>query len=154
MHMTDDVENPTVVAPETLPKPRWFVPALVAAGVLVLAVAAVSITLGVSALTPQTFTAEGAMLTGYACDSMPGGYEDITQGAGVAVKDPSGKTVALGQLGAGKDLPDGLGCSFPFTVTDVPSGLKIYGVEVTHRGVIQYKEAALKKDGAVMSLGG
>lgn len=134
-------------------QPRWFIPALVCAGVIVLASAGLSVAIAVSTLAPHTFTAKGAVLImDSSCDDMSAGYDDIASGAPVAVKDASGKTVALGELGQGKDVD--AGCGFSFSVKDVPAGLGIYGIEVTHRGVIQYKEAALKKDGAAMSLGG
>lgn len=140
--------------PAKADRPRWFLPALIGAGVLVIAVAAVSIVGAVNALSPHTFTAKGGVvISGSTCDSISAGYDDITKGAGVTIKDPSGKAVAIGELGAGKDIGDS-NCAFLFTVKDVPAGLGIYGVEVTHRGVVQYKEAALKKDGAVMGLGG
>lgn len=152
-----DVDTPSPEAahqPEPRQKrPRWFAPALVGAGLLVVAAAAGSIAAGAAITAPHTFTAKGVvMLEGTDCTSIPGGYDDITKGAGVTVKDPSGKVVGLGELAAGKDIGSGLGCAFFFSVKDVPSGLGIYGVEVTHRGLLQYKESTLKKDGAVMSM--
>lgn len=152
--MADTVPEGPSDSPTEASRPRWFIPALVGAGVVVLAAAGVSVALAAAALAPHTFTAKGAVLiTDSSCDDMSVGYDDISSGAPVAVKDPSGKTVALGELGKGKDVGDA-GCGFFFSVKDVPAGLGIYGIEVTHRGVVQYKEAALKKNGAVMSLGG
>ncbi|WP_326644568.1 hypothetical protein OIE67_25690 [Nonomuraea fuscirosea] len=66
-----------------------------------------------------------------------GGYDDIRQGAQVVVTDAAGKTIALGQLGAGGWKRD-VGCSFLFTVPEVPAGEKFYGIEVSHRGRVQY----------------
>ncbi len=66
-----------------------------------------------------------------------GSYADIQPGATVTVSDASGKTLALGALGDGTQ--DGASnCKVPFTVTGVPAGEKFYGVEVTHRGRLQY----------------
>ena len=153
-----DVDTPT---PEAAPeraepkptRPRWFVPALIGAGALIVLAAAGSVAAAVALSAPHTFTAKGVvMLSGTDCASIPPGYEDITKGADVTVKDPSGKVIGLGELGAGKDLGSGIGCAYFFSVKDVPSGLGIYGIEVTHRGLLQYKEASLKKDGAVMSM--
>jgi hypothetical protein len=73
------------------------------------------------------------------------GYGDIP-GAQVTVTDPAGKVVGVGRLGA--PTGDRLGesgfydCVFPFTV-QVPAGLGIYGFEVSHRGVVQVREAQL-----------
>ena len=75
------------------------------------------------------------------------GFNDITAGAQVVVSDATGKTVALGSLAGGMydknatgiDIP----CTFPFTVTGVPSGQSFYGVEIEHRGKQQYTAAQL-----------
>ena len=126
-------------------------------GLLILIIVAVIVT--VSALTPHTFTVNGAMVLvddsagytqGEACSGL-GGYDDIDKGTDVVVKDAAGKTVALGSLKAGKGL-DGE-CAFLFTVNDVPDGLKFYGVEISHRGTVQYTQAQMKK-GPTLSLGG
>jgi len=76
-----------------------------------------------------------------------GGFNDIKAGAQVVVSDASGKTLALGSLAPGMydtnatgiDIP----CTFPFTVTGVPSGQSFYGVEIEHRGKQQYTAAQL-----------
>jgi hypothetical protein len=154
--MTDTVQDPEQGQdPEPqakAPRPRWFLPVIIGAAVLVVAAIVVSITIAVGTLAPKTFTAKGGVVvSGNTCDSMSSGYDDITKGAGVAVKDPAGKTVALGELSEGHNVD--AGCAFLFTIKDVPSGLGIYGVEVTHRGVVQYKEATLEKNGAVLGLG-
>lgn len=73
-----------------------------------------------------------------------GGYSDIHPGTAVAVTDASGATVALGALGDGTQ--DGAGhCRFPFTVADVPGGGDFYGVEVSHRGKVQFKSEQLRE---------
>lgn len=81
-----------------------------------------------------------------------GGYDDIRQGAQVVVSDSAGKTVALGQLGAGS-WKRGVGCIFLFTVADVPAGEKFYGLEVSHRGRVQYTAAQLAAP-VELSIGG
>lgn len=71
-----------------------------------------------------------------------GGYDDIREGAQVVVTDAAGKTIALGQLGAGS-WKRGVGCIFLFTVADIPAGEKFYGIEVSHRGKVQYTAAQM-----------
>ncbi|MEV4096953.1 hypothetical protein [Streptosporangium saharense] len=66
-----------------------------------------------------------------------GGYSDIQEGAQVVVTDASGTTVALGRLAYGS-WNRHTGCVFLFNVPDVPGGHKFYGVEVGHRGRLQY----------------
>ncbi|MEO3863693.1 hypothetical protein [Acrocarpospora sp. B8E8] len=70
------------------------------------------------------------------------GYNDINEGAQVVVSDASAKTLAIGRLGRG-NLTEPFSCSFSFTVSGVPAGEKSYGVEVSHRGRIQYPAAEL-----------
>ncbi|MDX3110160.1 hypothetical protein [Nonomuraea angiospora] len=81
-----------------------------------------------------------------------GGYNDIRQGAQVVVTDAAGKTIALGQLGAGSWKRD-TGCIFLFTVADVPAGEKFYGIEVSHRGRVQYTAAQVSAP-VELSIGG
>jgi hypothetical protein len=71
-----------------------------------------------------------------------GGYGDVTEGAQVLVKDPSGTTVAFGTLEAGSltgvpDQPQGWECTLPFTVRNVPT-LDAYSVETGTRGGLLY----------------
>lgn len=79
---------------------------------------------------------------------MGGGYDDIRQGAQVVVTDETGAVVALGALDSGVlDLPDAehwgtRKCAFPFTV-QAPTGRTFYGVEVSHRGRLQFTEQQL-----------
>lgn len=75
------------------------------------------------------------------------GYHDITQGTQVTITDPAGKVLAIGKLGYGKPtLTDGRAttCTLPFH-TYVAAGHGIYGIEVSHRGKVQTKEAELGK---------
>lgn len=75
---------------------------------------------------------------GSACQN-GGGYGDINLGTQVVVSDASGKTLALGRLGPGT-VSDAAGrsCSFPFVVSGVPAGHEFYGIEIAHRGRLQY----------------
>lgn len=88
--------------------------------------------------------------TGQTC-TMDGGYSDIRTGAQVVVSEARGSTIALGALGPGVlDLPDSAfwgtrSCVFPFTVSDVPAGHAFYGVEVSHRGRLQYDSTRIKQ---------
>lgn len=72
-----------------------------------------------------------------------GGYSDMQEGAQVIVADQDGTTLALGSLGAGVQSTVSI-CVFPVMVSHVPAGKKFYGIEVTHRGFVQYTEAQLK----------
>lgn len=86
---------------------------------------------------------------GSTCHALSTGFADVAAGAQVVVTDPTGKVVGTGVLGAGAtEVNPKLGtpakiCTFPFTITGVPTGLGTYGIEVTHRGVLQYREADL-----------
>jgi len=83
------------------------------------------------------------------------GYEDVRSGAQITITNPDGKVLALGRLGYGRarGTEDGYAddCYFTFEVKDVPAGHGIYGVEISHRGRIQVKEAELQQ--VAMSLG-
>lgn len=150
-----DVDAPIEAASESnAPRPRWFVPALIAAGAVVVLAAAGSIAVGVALTAPRTFNADGyVVIENTTCDTIPDGFQDITPGTDVVVKDPAGKTVAFAQLQDGKNITGAISsCAFPFKLKDVPAGLGIYSVEASHRGALQYDEARLRKDGVVMSL--
>lgn len=66
-----------------------------------------------------------------------GGYDDITRGAQVVVRDGDGKTLAIGELGQGR-AEDSFTCAFPFRVESVPAGEAFYSLEVAHRGEVTY----------------
>lgn len=84
-----------------------------------------------------------------------GGYDDIAEGTQVTIRDDSGKKVALGKLKAGKlgndPTNDDLRCGFLFEISGVPGGSKIYSVEVSHRGEIDFTKA--NADSLVLTLG-
>jgi hypothetical protein len=70
--------------------------------------------------------------------TMSGGYADIFAGTQVVVTDGASRTIALGQLGDGSwNSVNGV-CVFDFSVTGVPAGHLFYGIEVSHRGRLQY----------------
>ncbi len=71
-----------------------------------------------------------------------GGYTDIREGAQVTITDPAGTTIAVGELQEGRFV-DGAGCAFDFDIPGVPPGHEFYGVEVAHRGRLQYPAAKL-----------
>jgi hypothetical protein len=70
-------------------------------------------------------------------------YSDIQTGAEVDVVDASGKVLAFAQLDPGstpgfKAL--GQSCAFPFTITNVPHGEMVYGVQIGHQPITHYAE--------------
>jgi hypothetical protein len=91
---------------------------------------------------------------GIACDGTSkaagGGYSDVATGVQVVISDSAGKTVAVGRLGSG--ATKGRFCVMPFTIANVPAGKGFYGVEVSHRGRLQYPEADLRH-GLALTLG-
>lgn len=148
--MTDQMPvEPVVAEPVAAPKRRWVLPAAVASVVVValVIVGVVLATRGGSSKYTVTGTlelkADGAVtVNNNGCEGT-GGYSDITSGATVVVADAAGKTLALGDLLVSK-LADSSTCIFGFTVDGVPAGKKFYGIEVSHRGFVQFSEAQLK----------
>ncbi|MFI6482257.1 hypothetical protein ACIBH1_30295 [Nonomuraea sp. NPDC050663] len=92
---------------------------------------------------PSAFTAQGTITVeasrpgtkGRSC-STDGGYSDIREGAQVVITDAKETTLAVGQLAMGYYSDSGK-CEFPFSV-EVKSGEAFYGIEVSHRGRLQY----------------
>jgi hypothetical protein len=82
------------------------------------------------------------------------GYDDISSGTSVTVRNETGKTLATSALGQG-EFAAGVGCDFPFTIEDVPDAA-FYRIEVSHRGEVEFSRAELEqKDWKVsLSLGG
>ena len=78
-----------------------------------------------------------------------GGYDDIDADTTVVVTDNAGTTVAIGKLGAGQPVRDpddpsrAQTCMYTFDIPNVPSGRHFYGIEVGHRGRVQFTEAQL-----------
>jgi hypothetical protein len=79
------------------------------------------------------------------------GYDDVTGGAGVTITDQAGTVIATGTLDAGNT--QSAGCKLAFTVT-VPASKPFYGVQVSHRGVVQFSGDQAKSGGVALSLGG
>lgn len=73
-----------------------------------------------------------------------GGYDDIHGGAQVVITDAANTTIAIGALEPGIPTRDpgrpgyATECRFPFSIADVPGGHEFYGVEISHRGKLQY----------------
>ncbi len=81
------------------------------------------------------------------------GYDDIAAGTQVVITDRSGDTVAFDELRPGSaENYSGLACVFEFEVPRVPRELDTYGVEISHRGRLMFKEADLHA-GLELSLG-
>lgn len=97
----------------------------------------------------QTMVVSGTMALddGFGVKDAPcsgdGGYSDIREGAQVVITDASSATLAVGALRSGRRNSTG-DCEFPFTVGGVPTGHQFYGIEISHRGRLQYPAAKLK----------
>lgn len=75
-----------------------------------------------------------------------GGYDDITAGLGVVVRDGAGVVLATSALGSGSypDVSDLSTCRFVFSVTNVPEA-SFYSIEVGHRGDLTYSFTELEE---------
>ncbi|HET8640561.1 MAG TPA: hypothetical protein VFM37_01420 [Pseudonocardiaceae bacterium] len=81
------------------------------------------------------------------------GFSDIQPGAQIVVTDPSGRTVGIGMITGGEALSISR-CRFEVAVHGIPRGLGFYGIEITHRGVVEFAEQRLLTGGPVeLSLG-
>jgi hypothetical protein len=78
------------------------------------------------------------------------GYSDIEEGATVTLRDEHGTVLASGALSLGHG--DATGCSFTFTLDDVPDSATFYAVTVSHRGEISKSHADMVSDGWTFSL--
>jgi hypothetical protein len=109
---------------------------------------------------PATFSVTGGLTLGIgdfvwnsdanSC-SGSGGYQDMRAGAQVVVSDAAGATVAVGSINqAAPYVPTGetraLRCELSFLVENVPADKGFYGVEVAHRGRLQYPENQMRQD--------
>lgn len=77
-----------------------------------------------------------------------GGFDDIAPGAQVRITDRDGTLIGLGAITEGvvTDSDNGKlrdACLMFWRVDDVPRFQQFYGVEVSHRGIIQATEAEL-----------
>lgn len=72
----------------------------------------------------------------FPCGEIPGGFEDLTEGAQVKVINGNGDTVGLGELGAGLvswESDKNLGCQFTFEIDGVPTDEKFYEILIADR---------------------
>lgn len=148
--------------PPAPPRPSWVLPLIVAAAIVVAAttVAGWALNRGDDAAPPpaptDTTTAKTIVVSGTldltgdvlvgggdatTCSGW-GGYDDIQPGATVVVTNPAGTTIGVGELATGKTINSEppRQCQFAFRI-EVPAGLGFYGVEVSHRGRVQFTEA-------------
>lgn len=161
--VTDTFPSPST--PTRRRRPRWLLPAAAAAVLLAGGAAVYVLSDEESAATSSpkpTSTAAARTVVGtltlndsdgftFASDSGcngTGGYDEIRAGAQVVITDGAGTTVALGQLGSGQmdgtfNSSTAEMCKFNFAVPAVPTGKGFYGVEIAHRGRVQYPEQQL-----------
>jgi hypothetical protein len=102
------------------------------------------------AFTPSGIAVTGTLelshrdgLGGFCAQAMTG-FDDIHGGAQVVITDGDGKTLAVGRLADGRRVAPTV-CAYDFAVDGVPDGEDFYGVEVSHRGKVQYPRADLDK---------
>lgn len=150
-----ETDTPQSAAPRRRPR-RWLVPAIAALVLLVAAgtgwyafralgekeqapakSAKTMDVVGNITLTDGVLNVDGVQCAGR------GGYDDIRPGAQVVVTDAAGSTIALGELRGGHF--EGTSCVLEFTVRGVPTGQAFYGVEVSHRGRLQYTEIQVRE---------
>lgn len=103
-----------------------------------------------------TLTVPNGAVDATECE-LSNGYEDIHQGAQVVVKNDSGKTVGVGDLGEPTlEEQDEIekyssftftDCVFPFTVTIRPDGSDFYAIRVggVTRGSLEYSKEELSQ---------
>lgn len=72
-----------------------------------------------------------------------GGYSDIAEGTSVTITDGSDRTIALTHLEKGIYIDGVPGCMFGFQVK-VPANLNFYGIQVSHRGNVQFSKSDMK----------
>jgi hypothetical protein len=150
---TPPIEPPTPPMPAP-PRPRRRRSAFLL-GVAALALVGVSVlatVLLMSGSKPKPLHAVGVMTLvgdstnvtadGGSCHGI-GGWNDIMAGAQVTVTDAAGSTVAITQLSEGIGTTDS--CDFDWSA-QVPAGAKFYGVEVAHRGRVQFTPQQLVTD--------
>jgi hypothetical protein len=86
-----------------------------------------------------------------------GGYDDISEGAQVVLRDGEGKVIGTSSLNEGHsnlgcEVGDVIAiCTFEFIIEDVPSS-DFYSVEVSHRGEINFSHEELERQGWEVSL--
>jgi hypothetical protein len=144
---------------------RWVLPVIASMAVLLIAAGALVtwMALGNRAAAPaMPVTINGTAVLVHSisvlnlddvhCEGM-NAYADIKPGTQVTVTDPAGAVVAVGILDGGRMIGVGMTrtCRFTFRITNVPSGKGFYGVEVAHRGRVQFPESELGS--VILSIG-
>ncbi len=79
-----------------------------------------------------------------------GGYDDISEGANVVVKDQSGRILASSSLNAG--TANGANCAYTFTLGGVRADQDQYTLTITHRGDITESATQLRDAGWAFSV--
>ena len=82
-----------------------------------------------------------------------GGYKDINEGKQIALKDATGKLLAIASLSNGHIVETGFSnlCEFKFDFHDVPD-MPLYQVEISRRGSLGFSKAELESQGWSISL--
>lgn len=157
--MTEPYALSTVMPAPKPSRPRWVIPVVVGLVALLLVAGGTIAYLmlrrpgATGGPAAGTMTVKGTLsvdgddrtrFDGEPC-SLSGGYADIAEGTSVVVTDSTGKTVAIGHLGPGHGAFGTNDCVFDFKVDGVPTGLRFYGIEASHRGRVQFAEADLAK---------
>jgi len=92
-------------------------------------------------------SSSGVSHSGTSCQGTAG-YDDLTQGAPVTVKNENGSIIATSSLDAGvadSTYPTVV-CHFSFTVENLPDA-KFYAIEISHRGEVTYSKDQLSGNG-------
>lgn len=139
----------TTPAP-TKPRRRWIWPVVIAAVAVLLIAAGLIVWVGRAASSTVSITGSVQVtlpeddIWPSPCTGM-GGYSDIAAGTQVVISDETGTTIAVGRLQPGVAIgtpPVGHACRLRFSV-NAPGGHSFYGIEISHRGRLQYPRAAL-----------
>ena len=93
------------------------------------------------------FHQEGSVCVG------EGGFDDMSGGTQVVVKDQDEHVIATSDLDKGLTIHDPNSCAFTFTV--VVPGAKFYNFEIGHRSPVSYSKADMAKNkwSLLLSLG-
>lgn len=126
----------TVLSPDTAADPSASSPSQVLLATTAPAPLTVVGTITVRGTYPSVTSEDGLTC------STGGGYTDIQVGTQVVITDASATTIALGRL-VYSYWDRTKGCLFHFTVTGVPAGQQFYGIEVSHRGRVQFTASQL-----------
>lgn len=84
-------------------------------------------------------------------DDNGSGYDDLSAGSQVTVKNGSGHIVAIGTLRTGRSSQSGFECTMPLKVNSVPKA-SFYQINIGHRGAIDYSYKQMQRKGWRVSL--